>query len=120
MAAFCERLTALREASGIKKKDLAVALHVSAGTISNYENGRHMPDVDTLIAIAAYFRVSMDYLLGLTDCRLPQYRLEEEYVPGVTLAVLINKLAAAASEERTAIALVVDAMYRCTGGQSPC
>lgn len=62
------RLKLLRKEKGIGQKELAAYLHVSVGTVSNYENGVHSPDVDTLIRIADYYDVSMDCLLGRTAC----------------------------------------------------
>ena len=57
-------LTLLRTEKSISQKDLARHLHLSPGTISNYENGRHSPDPDTLCDIADFFHVSVDYLLN--------------------------------------------------------
>lgn len=112
MASFHERLAELREAEGLKKKDFAKILHVSAGTISNYESGRHTPDMNTLIAIAEYFQVSVDYLLGLTSRKLPLYCMEEEYVTGTQLALLVERLMALSPEYRVSIDTVVGALYR--------
>lgn len=64
---FGEKLFQLRTERGIYQKELAEYLSVSVGTISNYENGVHSPDLATLRKFAAYFQVSTDYLLGLTD-----------------------------------------------------
>ena len=36
---------------------------VSESTMSLYENGKHEPDYTTIIKIADYFKVSLDYLL---------------------------------------------------------
>ena len=59
----------LRKDKGLKQADLAKILFVSPGTISNYENNTHYPDVEKLIEIADYFHVTTDYLLG--RCALP-------------------------------------------------
>lgn len=45
---FGEKLYRLRVERGIYQKQLAAYLHVSVGTISNYENGIHSPDLKTL------------------------------------------------------------------------
>lgn len=63
---FAERLEELRTANGIYQKELAIYLNVSIGTISNYENGIHQPDLNALCQLADYFGVSTDYLLGRT------------------------------------------------------
>ena len=49
---------------GIKAIDLAKALNVSKQTISNWENGKRNPDLDTLIKLADFYEVSLDYLVG--------------------------------------------------------
>lgn len=59
-----ERLTSLRQIKSIGQKVLAAYLKVSVGTISNYENGVHQPDLDTLCRFAEYYNVTIDYLLG--------------------------------------------------------
>lgn len=59
-------LRQLREEKGLYQKELAVYLNVSVGTISNYENGVHQPDLDTLIRLSEFYGVTSDYLLGLT------------------------------------------------------
>ena len=42
-------------------------LNLNQNSISRYENGEREADYSTLIAIADYFNVSVDYLLGRTD-----------------------------------------------------
>lgn len=64
---FAERLEELRTANGIYQKELAIYLNVSIGTISNYENGIHQPDLNALCQLADYFGVTTDYLLGRTS-----------------------------------------------------
>ncbi|GFH96061.1 HTH-type transcriptional regulator Xre [Lachnospiraceae bacterium] len=73
---FGEKLYRLRVERGIYQKQLAAYLHVSVGTISNYENGIHSPDLKTLSKLASYFRVSADYLLDRTDYVAPHRRPE--------------------------------------------
>lgn len=64
MATFGELLAELRQDKGLTQKQLGRVLSVSTGTISNYENGVHYPDLEKLVALADYFQVSTDYLLG--------------------------------------------------------
>lgn len=47
-------------------------LNVSQSTISAYEMGARTPDLETLIQLALLFEVSLDYLTGISDCKLPQ------------------------------------------------
>lgn len=70
-------LKQLREENGLVQKELAAELHVSNGTISNYESGIHSPSLDTLCAIADYYGVSVDYLLGRTESPYAEKELEQ-------------------------------------------
>ena len=61
---FGERIRALREERGIKQKDLARELSLSASTIGMYEQNRREPDLETLTRMARYFECSLDMLTG--------------------------------------------------------
>ena len=61
------RLRELREKSHVSQVKLAIDLGLSQNSISRYENGEREADYATLISIADYFDVSLDYLLGRTD-----------------------------------------------------
>ncbi|WP_232841811.1 helix-turn-helix domain-containing protein [Caldicellulosiruptor acetigenus] len=72
---FRFRLKELREEKNISRSDLAEILGVSTQTIANYENGHREPNFDTLLKIAEYFDVTVDYLVGRSD-----YRTVEEQI----------------------------------------
>ena len=61
------RLKELRKQRGISQVKLAIDLSMSQNTISRYETGSHEADYKTLIKIADYFNVSIDYLLERTN-----------------------------------------------------
>lgn len=61
------RLKELREAKHLSQVRLAMDLHLSQNSISRYENIEREAGYETLILIADYFHVSLDYLLGRTD-----------------------------------------------------
>lgn len=61
------RLKELRKSRGISQQRLAIELNTTQNTISRYETGERQADYSMLIAIANYFDVSIDYLLGRTD-----------------------------------------------------
>lgn len=63
------RLKELREQQRLNQEGLAMKLNVSQSTISAYEVGERVPDLETLIAIANFFHVSLDYLAGLSDVK---------------------------------------------------
>jgi transcriptional regulator with XRE-family HTH domain len=61
------RLKELRKKRHLSQITLAMDLNMNQNSISRYENGEREADYATLIAIADYFHVSVDYLLGRTD-----------------------------------------------------
>ncbi len=61
------RLKALRKSRKLSQLKLALDLHMNQNSISRYENGEREADYATLIRLADYFGVSIDYLLGRTD-----------------------------------------------------
>lgn len=63
------RIKELRTEFGITQADLAKLLKISDRAVGYYEKGEREPDNETLIKIAEYFKVSVDYLLGRTDIR---------------------------------------------------
>ena len=71
MALFAQRLTLLREAKNLKKKELAQVLNVSPACISQYENNLSMPGPDTRLRIAKYFNVSVDFLIANDSVSTP-------------------------------------------------
>jgi len=69
MFKLAERIKSLRVEKEISQDVLAVSVGVTRVSISHYENGAQVPDSKTLIKMAQYFKVSSDYLLGLSDSR---------------------------------------------------
>lgn len=61
------RLRDIREDRDVTQASLAAYLHIKQNTYSQYENGHRQLPIDMLIKIAAYFKTSTDYILGLTD-----------------------------------------------------
>lgn len=66
---FSARLKKLRKDICISQEDLAKKLGTAASTVGMWEQGRRMPDSDTLTLIADLFDVSTDYLLCRTNLR---------------------------------------------------
>lgn len=66
-----DRLAKLREAQNLNQVDLSRLLGLGENQIWRYENGESEPRADVLMKIAQYFRVSADYLLGISDYPIP-------------------------------------------------
>ena len=58
------RLKQLRIKKNIKQQDLAKALNVTKQSVSNWENNKRLPDINTLIQLADFYNCSLDYLVG--------------------------------------------------------
>ncbi len=57
-------LKTLRKENKAKQSDIANKLSIARSTYQSYEYGVAEPDIKTLIALADYFDVSLDYLCG--------------------------------------------------------
>ncbi len=68
---FNKRLKTLRQRHRLTQSELATILELKPTAISNYESSRNEPSFSKLIALAQYFDVSCDYLLGISDSYLP-------------------------------------------------
>ncbi|MCS5696072.1 helix-turn-helix domain-containing protein [Desulfofundulus thermocisternus] len=65
---FAIRLKQLRKQNNVSMQKLAEALNLkSKAAISQFENCVNLPSLDTLVALADFFDVSIDFLLGRTD-----------------------------------------------------
>lgn len=64
MALCGKRIQSLRERTGRNRKVTSELCGLSSNALSRYERGEVIPDLESLIKIADYFDVSMDYLCG--------------------------------------------------------
>ena len=118
MAQFGELLAELREDSKLTQKELAEILYVSPGTISNYENGVHYPDIDKLIALADYFHVTTDYLLGRCHANLSPDVFDEAVIGELTVGNIVCDIKNMTPERRQALAVILsDMRFRMVVGQ---
>ena len=64
---FGTHLKLLRKSKSITQKQLASAIGATERSVQQYELGERKPSFDVLIALADYFNVSLDYLVGRSD-----------------------------------------------------
>lgn len=65
---FSERVKMLRTSRNLSQIELAKAVGFSySSAIGDIERGRRTTPIDKIVAIADYFEVSVDYLIGRTD-----------------------------------------------------
>lgn len=65
---FSKRLRQLRISNGLSMREFADCLgYKNTGTISQFENNKNVPSFHSLIRIAAFFGVTIDWLVGHTE-----------------------------------------------------
>ena len=64
---FAKRLKLLRQSQNLTLQQLGAAVNATKATMGNLENSNKQPSVSMLVALADYFKVSLDYLVGRSD-----------------------------------------------------
>ncbi len=64
---FSEKLLTLRKAKNLTQEELAEKLNVSRQSVSKWEGGQAVPELDKIVAISAVFDVTTDYLLKSSE-----------------------------------------------------
>lgn len=67
MVIFGDRLKSLRNRKGLSQSEFAKQIGVSKSSVNMYERGDREPNFETLEAIADYFNVDLDYLMGKSE-----------------------------------------------------
>ena len=101
-----EMIAELRKDRGLLQKELAQLLGVSIGTISNYETGVHNPEIDTLIKLADYFNVSVDYMLGRIKFKTSLDTLNHPVIADnkhLTTEALLNDILALSTDSKKSL-----------------
>ena len=57
-------LTGLRKEKKLTQQEIADKINVSQRTYAHYEKGDREPNIETMIRLADYYKVSLDYLTG--------------------------------------------------------
>ena len=115
MSKFGEFLAELRQDRKMTQRDLAQILHVSVGTISNYENSVHFPDVEKLMELADFFGVTTDYLLGRCASAFSPDIFAEQVTKSKTAGALLELVRQLPTENKAALdVFLADAEFRMT------
>ena len=64
---FAERLKELRLEKKATQQEVSLETKISQASIARMERGKQQPSIDALVALAVYFKTSIDYLAGLKD-----------------------------------------------------
>ena len=97
MVAIGQRIKDLRMSRGLTQEQLADILKISKSRIGMYEIGKREPNFEMLEAIADYFNVDMNYLLGKSD--VPNQLMWASRLEEINQSVDLEKLKADISKE---------------------
>ena len=64
---FSEKLLTLRKAKNLTQEQLAEKLDVSRQSISKWESGQAVPEMEKIVALSVVFNVTTDYLLKSSE-----------------------------------------------------
>lgn len=64
---YTKRIKDLREMNNLTQKILAEYLNISQATYARYETGEIKIDIESIIKLAKFYKVSTDYILGLSN-----------------------------------------------------
>lgn len=64
---YNERIRAIREDRSLTQQKVADLLNIGQRTYADYESGKTRIPVDSLIILAKYYNVSMDYISGASN-----------------------------------------------------
>lgn len=106
-----KRLRLLREDFGLTQKALAEKVGVSQQAINKYEHHNIEPDIDTLIAIADCFGVSVDYLIGHGE-ELPRFPAATDTPMSIEEQALLRDYRRLDPRQRACVRSVIDNIMR--------
>ena len=109
MERFGEILAELRQDQAWTQRQLAEQLHVSVGTISNYENNNHLPDLEKLMDLAALFGVSTDYLLGLCHSQVSPDQWNQPLLGALSAGEVVSLIQTLSPKRKEALLTVLSA-----------
>lgn len=89
---FGERVTKLRIAKGLTKRDVYMGIGMSGSGYRKCEMPNSKPSYSTLYAMAEYFQVSMDYLTGRTDESDINFKILKEDTEEIQILRIKEKL----------------------------
>ena len=95
-----ELIKDLREDHDLKQRTVADYLGISQQTYSNYENGRREIPTWTVAALARYYKVSTDYLLGTDSEYLGNTNLKNPYLENITMHDIMYDIQKLKHDER--------------------
>ena len=66
---YNERIREIREDNSLTQQKIADLLHIGQRTYADYESGKTRIPVDSLLILARFYNVSMDYITGASNLK---------------------------------------------------
>lgn len=108
------KLLDARKAKGLTQQEVADFLGITRPAYTNIENGKRQPDNKVLIALAGFYGVTADYLLGIQDTKKAPDVAEAEKIsdPDELLGLaLYNKYGTVTKEDMEDAKKVLDVFF---------
>lgn len=70
---YYRRIRDLREDADLSQMDCAKITFISKNSYIRYEKGEREPPLDVIVNLAKYYKVSTDYIAGLTDSKKKEW-----------------------------------------------
>ncbi|MFD1901591.1 helix-turn-helix domain-containing protein [Enterococcus termitis] len=68
---YIKRIRELREDNDYTQREVAVLLNVGQRTYADYEYGKTRIPLESMIKLAKFYKVDMNYICGVSDVRVP-------------------------------------------------
>lgn len=108
MKAYSDIIRGVREDRDLKQHEIAQVIGTTQQHYSRYENGENEVPIRVLIALADYYNISTDYLLGRTSCREGVDGLNKSVTPECSAGKLLSEILALDSRAKEVIIEYVD------------
>lgn len=108
MKNYIDIIRGLREDKDLTQTDIATILGTTQQHYSKYETGEYEIPVRVFVALADYYKVSVDFLLGRTDCERVVSDLNEKVVSGYSAGLLLSNVLSLSEHSRRSVVEYVD------------
>ena len=68
---YIKRIRALREDNDYTQREVAALLNVGQRTYADYEYGKTRIPLESMIKLAKFYNVDMNYICGISDVKVP-------------------------------------------------
>ena len=103
MGHYKEIIRGVREDRDLKQAEVAKVLGTTQQLYSKYENGQYELPLRALIALADFYGISADFLIGRTKCREGVDSLNKQVTPDCTAGEVLSDILSLSPKDRDAV-----------------